>query len=149
MPAQIDDLECKLEILDTAGQDSYQEMFDTWVNSSEGFLLVYSIDNKNSFESIKSKYEKIVELKGNDNLAIFLVGNKCDLKDQREVTKEEVENFCLTRNINCIETSALNNINIKESFLGVARELLKKRFPEKYNNNMTGHLDIRKRCYCF
>ena len=55
IPAKIDDTPCQLEILDTAGQDDYQTMLDTWINSAEGFILVYSIDNKESFESVKKK----------------------------------------------------------------------------------------------
>ena len=53
IPAKIDDINCQLEILDTAGQDDYQTMLDTWINSCDGFILVYSIDNKESFESVK------------------------------------------------------------------------------------------------
>ena len=62
MSAKIDDIQCQLEILDTAGQDDYQTMLDTWINSSDGFLLVYSIDNKESFDSTKVRYERILKL---------------------------------------------------------------------------------------
>ena len=61
--AKIDGINCQLEILDTAGQDDYQTMLDTWINSSDGFILVYSIDNKDSFESTKKKIRKNFEIK--------------------------------------------------------------------------------------
>ena len=54
----IDEHNCRLEILDTAGQDDYQSMLDTWINFVEGFVLVYSIDDRESFESLKDKYEE-------------------------------------------------------------------------------------------
>ena len=54
----IDEYNCKLEILDTAGQDDYQSMLDTWIGFAEGFVLVYSIDDRESFDSLKSKYDK-------------------------------------------------------------------------------------------
>ena len=51
----IDGNEIKLEILDTAGQDDYQSMLETWINFGSGFLLVYSIDDIESFNEVKKK----------------------------------------------------------------------------------------------
>jgi GTPase KRas protein len=146
IPAKIDDIQCQFEILDTAGLENYQAMLDTWINSVEGFILVYSIDNKKTFESIKMKYERIVELKREKIYSIIIVGNKCDLEESREVSREEVENFCNTNNIFFLESSALKVINVKEIFLCLARGLLKQYFPEKYNKNDSG--DNNKKCYC-
>ena len=70
IPATIDDIQCQLEILDTAGQDDYQTMLDTWINSADGFLLIYSIDNKESFESTKVRYERFMKLKQGQNCTI-------------------------------------------------------------------------------
>ena len=146
IPAKIDDIQCQFEILDTAGLENYQAMLDTWINSVEGFILVYSIDKKITFESIKMRYEMIVELKRDKIYSIIIVGNKCDLEESREVSREEVENFCNTNNIFFLESSALKIINVKEIFLCVARGLLKQYFPEKFNKNDGG--DNSKNCYC-
>ena len=145
--AKIDGINCQLEILDTAGQDDYQTMLDTWINSSDGFLLVYSIDNKESFESTKKRYERILKLKGDQKVAIVVAGNKCDLEESRKVTKEEAENFCLSNKIIFMETSALKVINVKEAFLSCAKGLLQINFPEKYKN--VGKEGGKKKCYCF
>ena len=147
IPAKIDDTKCQLEILDTAGQDDYQTMLDTWINSADGFILVYSIDNKDSFESTKTRYERILKLKSEQKTSIVIAGNKCDLEENRQVSREEVENFCHTNNLTFLETSALKTINVKEAFLCVARGLLQIQFPEKYKKN--GSSDGKKRCYCF
>ena len=147
IPAKIDDVQCQLEILDTAWQDDYQTMLDTWINSADGFILVYSIDNRESFESTKTRYDRIIQLKEGQRVAIILVGNKCDLEDKREVNKEEVEKYCNNNKINFLEASALNTINVKESFLAVAKELLQIKYPEKYKKRGDG--SDRKRCYCF
>ena len=147
IPAKIDDIQCQLEILDTAGQDDYQTMLDTWINSADGFILVYSIDNRESFESAKTRYDRIIQLKEGQRVAIILVGNKCDLEDKREVNKEEVEKYCNNNKINFLEASALNTINVKESFLAVAKGLLQIKYPEKYKKSGDG--SDRKRCYCF
>ena len=147
IPAKIDDINCQLEILDTAGQDDYQTMLDTWINSCDGFILVYSIDNKESFESAKIRYERILKLKGDQKVSIVIVGNKCDLEESRKVTREEAENFCSTNKVTFLEASALNVINVRESFLSVARGLLQINFPEKYKNS--GKSGGSKKCFCF
>ena len=148
IPAKIDDIQCQLEILDTAGQDDYQTMLDTWINSADGFILVYSIDNKESFESTKTRYDRIIRLKEGQKVSIIVVGNKCDLEDKRQVSKEEVEKYCNEMNISFLEASALNTINVKESFLTVSRGLLQINFPEKYNKKGDGNSE-NKRCRCF
>ena len=143
----IDNIKCSLEILDTAGQDDYQTMLDTWINSSDGFILVYSIDKKDSFESMKSRYGRILKLKGEQKVSIIIVGNKCDLEEERKVSKEEGENFCLSNKVPFLEVSALKFINVKEAFLSVTKGLLQINFPEKYKN--AGNNGGKKKCYCF
>ena len=147
IPARIDEIQCQLEILDTAGQDDYQTMLDTWINSADGFILVYSIDNKDSFEAIKTRYERILKLKDGQKVSVIIAGNKCDLEENRKVSREEVENFCHTNKISFLETSALKTINVKEVFLCVARGLLQIQVPQNYKKN-DGH-EGKKRCYCF
>ena len=147
IPTRINDHDCQLEILDTAGQDDYQTMLDTWINASEGFLLVYSIDNKDSFEALKIKYDRIKQLKEGQEFSVVIVGNKCDLEDKREVPKDEVEKYAKSKNLQFLEASALKTINVKEAFLAVAQELIKIRFQNGGNNN--GGDSMKKRCYCF
>ena len=48
----IDNKPYKIEILDTAGEDDYQQMMDMWINFGEGFLLVFAINDKISFDLI-------------------------------------------------------------------------------------------------
>ena len=147
IPVKIDDINCQFEILDTAGQDDYQTMLDTWINSSDGFILVYSIDNRESFESTKVRYERILKLKGDQKVSIVVAGNKCDLEESRKVSKEEAENFCSSNNIQFLETSALKVLNVKEAFLAVAKGLLRIKFPEKYTDVNAGNK--KKKYFCF
>lgn len=147
IPAKIDDIQCQLEILDTAGKEDYQTMLDTWINSSDGFILVYSIDSKESFKSTKARYDRISKLKEGQKSSIIIVGNKCDLEEKRQVSKDDAEKFCNNNNISFLETSALNSINVKEAFLCVARGLLKITFPEKYKDGNPSN--NKKNCYCF
>ena len=146
IPTQIDGIECRLEILDTAGQDDYQSMLDTWINSADGFILVYSIDDKDSFDSTRMRYERIIKNKGTSGYAIIIVGNKCDLEEKRTVSREEAEKYCQGLKVDFLETSALQKINVKETFLCVAKNLLKIKCPEHYKEET---VETKKRCYCF
>ena len=137
----IDGTECELEILDTAGQDDYQTMLDTWIEFGNCYLLVYAIDDSDSFKQIKFKYDRICQIKNNEKFSVVIVGNKCDLPDdKRKVSKSEAENFGNNLGVTCLEVSALNRINVKESFTQVVHDYLTK-----------AHKDVKKRggCPCF
>ena len=139
----IDDKKCDLEILDTAGQDDYQTMLDTWIEFGNCYLLVYSIDDLESFNSLKKKYERICQIKNNENFSVVIVGNKCDLPEsERKVQKTEVENYCKSICVEFMETSALNKINVKEAFTAVVHDYLIK---SSSNDNKTGKFS----CPCF
>ena len=117
----------ELEVLDTAGQDDYQSMLDTWIDFGNCFLLVYSIDDYDSFKQIKQKFERIQQVKSSGAFSVVIVGNKCDLGDSsRKVEKSEVENYAKNIGFNAIEASALTKINVKEAFSQVVHDYLKK-----------------------
>lgn len=82
-------------------------MLDSWISSGQCFLLVYAINDKTSFSSLQSKYERIMKLKKNPTTSIVLVGNKCDLENKREVSKEEATKLASEWGVGFIETSAL------------------------------------------
>ena len=74
-----------IEILDTAGEDDYQNMMDMWISFGEGFLLVFAINDNESFEAIKAKKERVLKGKHNQKCPLVLVGNKQDLSNDRQV----------------------------------------------------------------
>ena len=139
----IDDKKCDLEILDTAGQDDYQTMLDTWIQFGNCYLLVYSIDDLDSFNSLKKRYERICQIKNNENFSVVVVGNKCDLSEnERKVNTSDVENYCKSIGVEFMETSALNKINVKEAFTAVVHDYLIK---STSNENKGGKFS----CPCF
>jgi len=87
-------------------------MLDNWINFAEGYLLVYSIDDKESLEVIKGKYERIQRSKVGQAYSVVVVGNKVDLdkEGKREVLLEEVEKLCKLWKVKHIEASALVSI---------------------------------------
>ena len=139
----IDDKKCDLEILDTAGQDDYQTMLDTWIQFGNCYLLVYSIDDLDSFNSLKKRYERICQIKNNENFSVVVVGNKCDLSEnERKVKTSDVENYCKSIGVEFMEASALNKINVKEAFTSVVHDYIIKSMS---NDNKGGKFS----CPCF
>ena len=95
----IDDINTNFEILDTAGEDSYQNNFDKWVSVSDGVVLVFAVNDRKGFENIKEKYKKLLQIK---KVPVVLIGNKIDLQE-REVTTEEAQKIAEEWNINYYE----------------------------------------------
>ena len=112
-----------IEILDTAGEDDYQNMMDMWINFGEGFLLVFAINDKESFELIKNKRDRILKGKHGESTPMVLVGNKFDLASERQVTTDEAKNLAARWGIEYIETSAKTNHNVKEAFNSLALKI--------------------------
>jgi len=82
----IDEEVALLDVLDTAGQEEYSAMREQYMRTGEGFLLVYSITSRQSFEEIQQFQQQILRVKDKDYFPIIIVGNKCDLEHEREVT---------------------------------------------------------------
>ncbi|KAF9110631.1 Ras GTPase ras2, partial [Mortierella sp. AM989] len=123
----IDDEPCILEILDTAGQEEYTALRDQWILDGDGFLLVYSVTARSTFERIHRFRDQIVRLKGTQDVPIMLVGHECHKLSEREVSREE--GFEKSKTLRCefIEASAETCINVERSFYNVVRMIRKAR----------------------
>ncbi|ODV82417.1 ras-domain-containing protein [Suhomyces tanzawaensis NRRL Y-17324] len=119
----IDKEQVLLDVLDTAGQEEYSAMREQYMRTGEGFLLVYSINSKNSLEELQSFYEQILRVKDADSVPVLVVGNKCDLEIERQVSYEE--GLSLAKSFNCqfLETSAKQRINVEEAFFDLVRSV--------------------------
>lgn len=102
----------KFNIWDTAGQEKYSCLVPLYYRNSDAALIVYDITNR---ETYKKAISSIDELRNNSSVsAIIIIGNKSDLESERRVTNKEAKEFCETNDVIFLETSAKNNINIKE-----------------------------------
>ncbi len=84
----IDDEVALLDVLDTAGQEEYSAMREQYMRTGEGFLLVYSINARQSFQEIETFQQQILRVKDKDYFPIIVVGNKCDLENERQVSTQ-------------------------------------------------------------
>ena len=139
---KIDESNIKLQIWDTCGQEVYRSLISSFYHNSSLAILVYSIDKIKSFENLESWLNELKTL-GNPDINIFLIGNKADLEDSREVLKEMGEKFSKSHDINFfLETSAKTGFNAENVFIKASKLLYeqhlkyKDRFsrPESVNN---------------
>jgi GTPase KRas len=116
----LQDSRALLDVLDTAGQEEYSAMRDRYMRTGQGFLYVYSITNRSSFDSLMSFREQILRVKDQDWVPGIVVGNKCDLEHQRQVTTSEGQEFAMACDMPFFETSAKSGLNAHEIFIQVA-----------------------------
>ena len=104
-------------------------MMDMWISFGEGFLLVFAINEAESFEVIKGKRDRILKGKHGIKCPIILVGNKQDLENERKVTFAEAKKLADSWGAEYIETSAKSNFNCKEAFERLAQKILAAKNP--------------------
>ena len=129
--------EVKVQLWDTAGQEKYRSITSSYYKGAQGCLLVYDITRKATFENIDKWYSELKSGADNDINAI-LVGNKCDLENERQVTVEEAQKKAKLFNMAFMETSALNGTNVEKAF----NELVNNVYQ---NNKQIFHQDVNIR----
>ncbi|GBB91070.1 hypothetical protein RclHR1_18190005 [Rhizophagus clarus] len=138
----VDDQPCVLEVLPIKGE--YSTLRDQWIRDGEGFLLVYSISERSTFERIEHFRDQIARVKGTvDNVPIILVGNKCDKVTEREVSREEGMNMARRFNCEFIESSVLMCVNVERAFYTVVRMIRTNREKNDKNNKNENEVIIK------
>ena len=125
----IDDKKIRLQIWDTAGQERFRNITKNYFNSSNGFLLIYDITDKDSLEHLNF-WSAQIQLNAPEKSKCVLVGNKCDLEGSRAVSNEEGKIYAEKNKIKFFETSAKDGTNINEVFEYIANEIYKEQKME-------------------
>lgn len=93
------------------------------MRTGEGFLCVYAINSRTSFEEISQFYQQILRVKDKDYFPIIIVANKCDLENERQVSTQEGRDLAKQFGCKFIETSAKSKYNVDEAFFSLVREI--------------------------
>uniref|UniRef100_A0A8C5RTA1 small monomeric GTPase n=6 Tax=Colubroidea TaxID=34989 RepID=A0A8C5RTA1_LATLA len=120
-----------LEILDTAGTEQFASMRDLYIKNGQGFILVYSLVNQQSFQDIKPMRDQIVRVKRYEKVPLILVGNKVDLESEREVLSAEGRALAQEWGCPFMETSAKSKTMVDELFAEIVRQMNYASLPEK------------------
>ena len=118
-----EDKRVRLQIWDTAGQERFRNIAKSYFHSSDGFIIVYDIASKDSFEKLNFWIEQI-KLNAPENTICILVGNKSDLGTERQIKKEQGEKLSEQIGMKFFEVSAKDGTNVEEAFQVLVNEIM-------------------------
>lgn len=122
---QLNHQEVKLQIWDTAGQESFRSITRSYYRGACGALLVFDVTKRETFEHLQGWLD---DARANCNvpITVMLVGNKCDLESKRQVPREEAQAFANEKGLSYIETSAKTAVNVDDAFISTAQMIYEK-----------------------
>jgi len=136
---EVDGTQCMLEILDTAGTEQFTAMRDLYMKNGQGFILVYSITSKATFNELNDLREQIVRVKDIEDVPMVIVGNKCDLESERDVSKEQGKAVAdKYKNCSFYETSAKTRVNVSDIFYSLVRQINQKSITGRPTHSKKG-----------
>ncbi|KAK0701296.1 ras family-domain-containing protein [Lasiosphaeris hirsuta] len=119
----IDDEVAILDVLDTAGAEEYSAMREQYFRSGDGFMLMYSITFRDSFEDVLLYSKQVLRVKDKEYYPMIVVGNKCREENERQVSFDEGK--ALADSIGCpfLEADVKEEYNVEEAFFDLVREI--------------------------
>ena len=134
------DKSIKLQLWDTAGTEKFRSITTGYYRGADAAFVVFDLSSKSSFKNLNEWIETYYKYSNPDvEKNVVLIGNKSDLVDKREVTKEEIEKFIKDNNISYFETSAKDGKNIDECFTFIAQKLMDQS-ANKQNNEKNDNI---------
>ena len=141
---KINDVDFELIVMERSFEDIESEE----MNTVDGFMMVYSVDDQDSFFELKKNHQIIVKNRGTNKFHLLVIGNKGEILDGRKIKREEGERYANETNVDFYETSAVKHNNVRESFLHLSQTILRYKYPEVFENEQSKG-NGAKRCYCF
>mmetsp|Transcript_2865 Transcript_2865/g.3195 ORF Transcript_2865/g.3195 Transcript_2865/m.3195 type:complete len:195 (+) Transcript_2865:37-621(+) len=135
-----------LDILDTAGQEAFSALQNMYVKSSKGFILVYSITEKETLRDLRKYVNRIIDELKRDDMPIVVVGNKCDLKKQRKVSSSAGRDFAKSIKASFFEASAKTGHNVEEVFSELVRNIRRSEELQQRKKGCKVRRRRRKKC---
>ena len=131
----VDNKRFKLSIHDIAGQERFQDFRSVFFNGANMAFCVFDVTRRQSLDSLADIWlEQLLPTITDQNFTIFLIGNKIDLEEIREIKSSECEltyrrlkrKFNMLNWAGFIETSALNNLNVNEAFYEITKSYIER-----------------------
>eukprot|EP01121_Diplochlamys_sp_Union-15-3_P013496 TRINITY_DN4191_c0_g3_i1.p1 TRINITY_DN4191_c0_g3~~TRINITY_DN4191_c0_g3_i1.p1 ORF type:complete len:203 (+),score=33.73 TRINITY_DN4191_c0_g3_i1:621-1229(+) len=119
----IDNKSIKLQIWDTAGQERFRTITSSYYRGAQGIIVVYDVTNQETFNNVQ-KWLSEIERYAGESVQKLLIGNKCDLVNERKVPFEQAKEFANSLSLQCLETSAKKATNVDEAFIAMAKAVM-------------------------
>ena len=134
------DMKFKVAIWDTAGQERFRTLTSSYYKDAQGVCLIFDITRRETFDNLGRWMSELRVNSNNEDIILILVGNKIDLAERREVSKEEAERFATSNNMIYIETSAKTAFCIENAIIELLKLII-------HNKDLldSGNLANRKR----
>ena len=133
---RINDTIIKLQVWDTCGQELYRTLITNFYRNSSLAILVYGINSTQSFENV-DMWLKELRCQANPDAKTFLIGNKADLENERQVETEIGEKFAKQNKMDLfLEASAKTGFNAQKIFIEAAI-ILYEHYKKYQKNNKT------------
>lgn len=129
----------KFELWDTAGQERYHSLAPMYYRSAAAAIVVYDITSRQSFQRAKAWVKELQNQATTKTILIALVGNKIDLKDNRQVQSDEAKTYADENGLLCFESSAKSDVNISEIFKEIANKIPK---PTQKSSDTVNFIDM-------
>ncbi|KAG0024163.1 Ras GTPase, partial [Entomortierella chlamydospora] len=129
------------------GEVYSRSIAESYVRDGEGFMFVYSITSRNSFDEISGLYQEVLQIKGDVPICAVLVATKSDLHQERQVTAQEGRELAKRFHCRFIEASSKTAVNVDESFYTLVREIRSNKEAQSKNDNPADKSDVSG-CRC-
>ena len=122
----INNINVLVKLWDTAGQERFKALTPNYFRNAEGVVLAYDVTNSESFENLKFWINSIKSNLGEKNIfiPIIIIGNKIDMEDMRDITKEDASKFAKENNYKYFETSAKTGEGVDEAIRDLVNQVL-------------------------
>ena len=112
----------RVQLWDTVGQEKFRSITQSLISKMQGIVLMFDLTNKETYDNIKTWIELIREQ--SKKLPIIIIGNKCDLEEERIIQKEEAKGYYKKQKLKYVETSCKNGTNIKKAISKICKIII-------------------------
>lgn len=138
-----------VHVWDTAGEEKFRFIIKSYFTGAHGALLIFDLTNRKTFNSLEYWLEELQTYKFEGK--IIVVGTKCDLESHREIDEKEIQDFCDLNNLNYIECSSKENINVDNAFTNLLNEIVNfsnQNIQTKVSSFIIDENELKKKASC-
>lgn len=141
------DIDLTVKLIDTAGQEKYRMLTTNYYKYADGIILMFDVTDKQTFDSI-SIWNNEIQNKSKKGINVLIVGNKIDLKDNRFMSKKEIEKKLSLNNFKYEEISAKDNENIDRMIENFAKIVYLSKKNNEGGQKLQNVINLKKKNFC-